>query len=435
MLTKKKNKAQVIPQGLFFYDLPLDEGRLKLTCDMLNQHFQAARTRKLYYGNSTIPIAYSRGILTIETILKDQAAQQVHIHIEPDHLHAACTCGMPGRQLCAHAYVALYNLVWTGGTNLRRYYWPGYDENEKVQDKYLNVEFNYRLAIIKARPQFGKLFKPDVPVWDKHQYLVPNGSGSSVDLLKGERDVLGFALLYGDFQNNLCELPVLLPLVLRTSKDNSSTTTFHQLMADGTANGINPTDRQLELRSVAEDMRRLREPLGYWQYDPERSEDRALKKAFLLLWERALPILIAQAHCYEATPPRIRYKKGKVDYLKRSHLTPCTFSPLRPQLYFVLREHADHYALTVHLSVKGMELKYRKRTNLFVMDEENCCYLMPTAEADDLLNWMNGQGNRITILKEHVEGFRNTLLANILDCYPVYQYLKGERRRYLNSAG
>ncbi|MCC8409069.1 hypothetical protein LJ707_09015 [Mucilaginibacter sp. UR6-1] len=434
MLTKKKNKGQVISPELFFYIIPLDEGRLKLTWEMLNKHFEAGRTRELYYGNSTIPVAYSRGILTIATILKGQAPQQVHVHIEPDHLHVACTCGMPDRQLCAHAYIALYNLVWTGGTDLRRYCWPGYDANEKVQDKFLHVELNDRLAIIKARPQFGKLFKPNVPTWDGHQYLMPKNRGLPVNLLKGERDVLGFGLLYGDFHNNLCELPVLLPLVLRTSKDNFSTTIFQQLMADGTANGIELTDRQLELRSIAEDMRQLREPLGYWQYDPERSEDRALKKAFLLLWERALPILIAEAYCYEATPPRIRYKKGKVDYLKRSHLTPCTFSPLRPQLYFVLREHADHFALTVHLSVKGMELKYRKRTNLFVMDEDNRCYLMPSAEADDLFNWMNGQGNRVTILKEHMEVFRIRFLRDLLISYPVYQYLKGERRQYLNAA-
>jgi hypothetical protein len=434
MLTKKKNKGQVIPQGLFFYCLPLDEGRLKLTWEMLNRRFEAGRTRKLYYGNSTIPVAFGRSILTIETILKDQTPQQVHIHIEPDHLHAACSCGMPDEQLCAHAYIALYNLVWTGGTDLMRYYWPGYDASEKVQDKYLHVEFNYKLAIIKPRQQFGKLFKPDVPIWDSHQYLMTKGSGLPADLLKGEQDVLGFALLYGDFHNNRCELPVLLPLVLRTSKDNSSTTIFHQLAANDTANGIDITDRRLELRSIGEDMRLLREPLRYWQYDDERSEDRALKKAFLLLWERALPILIAEAYCYEATPPRIRYKKGKVDYLKRSHLTPCTFSPLRPQLYFVLREHADHFALTVHLSVKGMELKYRKRTNLFVMDDDNCCYLMSSAEADDLLNWMNGRGNRVTILKEHMEVFRNGFLRDLLISYPVYQYLKGEPRQYLNSA-
>jgi hypothetical protein len=432
MPAKKKIKPTVIPTDTFFYAIPLIEGPLRLTRTMLEQHYQLPKGRKLYYGNSVEYISYQHGMVTVESKLSGRPVETLHLHSEPETLHIACSCRMPGGTLCVHAYIGLYNMAWTDILNLKEFYWPLYDTNEQIQRKYLDVLVSKRFIHVEPQPQFGNLFRPVVGFWGSNTFSLPASATPKTDLLQGNRQVMAFCIGYGRMDHLLCQLPVLIPCIATTSLDNQSLVSFedHPLDRRFVSGDVDVTASQLQLINIAAELYGLVNVRGRRSYHPELADNRAIKAAVLQLWEKALPILAFEPYTCAYTPIRLRFKGGKAGLQKRE-IKPCRFSTLRPELYFVLKEQKDHYYLSAALALNGAAFPFDCKTQLFAMDKAGCCYLMTTGDADDLLNWVYASNNRLTVLKEHFTLFEDNLLRQLSEHYPVYIHHTGKGKPVL----
>lgn len=424
----------MVPSELFFYTIPLTEGNLRLTRAMLEQHYPLPKGRKLYYGNHVEYVSYQRGIITVTAKLNGRNMETLYVHAEPETLHVACSCGMPEQTMCVHAYIGLYDMAWTNILNLKEFYWPGYDANETVQRKYLDVVLAKRFIQVEPQPQFGNLFRPAIGFKGVGTFSLSGAPPPKADLLQGNRQVIAFCIGYGRMDNLLCQLPVLIPCLATTSGDNKALIGFSELLVDGNFDmgDADFTASQLQLITLAADMYRLIKVFGKGSYHPELAEHRGIKAAALQLWEKALPLLALEPYTCTYSPVRLRYTKGKTDF-RKSEVKPCSFSPLRPELYFILKEQKDHYYLSAALALKGAEFPSRCKTQLFAIDKAGSCYLMKTAEADDLLNWIYSCNNRLTILKEHFAKFQEGFLNKLSKYYPVYVNSEGAGKRSLYS--
>jgi hypothetical protein len=421
MLAKKKIKPTVIPADTFFYAIPLTEGQLHLTRAMLDQHYLLPKGRKIYYGNQVEYISYQHGIITVEAKLSGKFVETLYVHAEPDTLHIACSCGMPDKTMCIHAYIGLYNMAWTNTLNLKEFYWPGYDTNEQLQRKYLDVLVSKRFIHVEPQPQFGNLFRPVVGFKGSNMFSSSTSKTPKTDLLQGNRQVVAFCIGYGRMDSLLCQLPVLIPFKATTGVDNATLTSFEEHPLDGSfvQGDVDVTAGQLQLINIAADLYGIVKVLGKGSYCPEMSEHRALKAAVLQLWEKALPFLILEPYTYTYAPIRLRFRKGKPGLQKRD-IKPCRFSTFRPELYFDLKEQKDHYDLSAALALNGAAFQFDCKTQLFSMDKASCCYLMNEADADDLLNWIYASNNRLTVLKEYFSLFEDSFLRQLGEHYPVY---------------
>jgi hypothetical protein len=432
MLAKKKTQPTILPADTFFYAIPLTEGPLRLTRTMLEQHYLLPKGRKLYYGNSVEYISYQYGMVTVESKLFGRPVETLHLHGEPETLHIACSCGMPGGTLCVHAYIGLYNMAWTDILNLKEFYWPLYDTNEQLQRKYLDVLVSKRFIHVEPQPQLGNLFRPVVGFAGSSTFSLPVSAMPRTDLLQGNRQVMAFCIGYGRMDHLLCQLPVLIPCLATTSLDNKSLVSFEEHPLDNSfvPGNVDVTASQLQLINIAAELYALVNVRGRRSYHPELADNRALKAAVLQLWEKALPFLALEPFTCAYTPIRLRFRGGKAGIQKRE-IKPCRFSTLRPELYFVLKEQKDHYYLSAALALNGAAFPFDCKTQLFAMDKAGCCYLMTTGDADDLLNWVYASNNRLTVLKEHFTLFEDNLLRQLSEHYPVYIHHTGKGKPVL----
>jgi len=436
MPDRKINTRRMVPPELFFYAIPLTEGKLRLTRTMLEQHYQLPKGRKLYYGNQVEYVSYQRGIITVTAKLNGRQMETLYVHAEPETLHVACSCGMPGQTLCVHAYIGLYDMAWTNILNLKQFYWPGFDANEAIQRKFLDVLVSKRFIQVEPKPQFGNLFRPVVGFRESNTFSLPVNSPPSTDLLQGNRQVIAFCIGYGRMDNLLCQLPVLIPCSANTSGDNSSLVGFSELLTDGNFDmgDADFTASQLQLITIAADMYRLIKVFGKGSYHPESAEHRAIKATALQLWEKTLPLLALEPFTCAYSPVRLRFIKGKAG-IRKSEVMPCRVSTLRPELYFILKAKKDHYSLSSALALNGAAFPFSCKTQLFAMDKVGWCYLMNAADADDLLNWINTGSNRLTILKEHFAEFENGFLSILSKHYSIYFVDTGTGKRSVYQLG
>jgi hypothetical protein len=432
MPAKTKIKPTIIPADTFFYTIPLTEGPLRLTRTMLEQHYLLPKGRKLYSGNQVEYISYQYGIITVTAKLSGRPVETLHLHAEPETLHIACSCGMPGGTLCINAYIGLYNMAWTDILNLKEFYWPLYDTNEQIQRKYLDVLVGKRFIHVEPQPEFGNLFRPVVGLSGSTTFSLPVTVTPKTDLLQGNRQVMAFCIGYGRMDHLLCQLPVLIPCLATTSSDNQSLVNFEEHPLDGcfTPEDVDVTASQLQLINIAAELYGLVNVRGRRSYHPELTDSRALKAAVLQLWEKALPLLALEPYTLAYTPIRLRFRGGKAG-LQKSEIKPCRFSTLRLELYFVLKEQKDHYYLSAALALNGAAFSFDCKTQLFAMDKTGCCYLMNTADADDLLNWIYASNNRLTVLKDHFTLFEDYLLRQLTEHYPVYIHHTGKSKPVL----
>ncbi|CAM3715962.1 hypothetical protein MUGA111182_04895 [Mucilaginibacter galii] len=419
MPAKKKIQPTILPVDTFFYAIPLNEGQLHLTRTMLEQHYLLPKGRKLYYGNKVEYISYQHGIITVMAQLSGRSAETLHLHTEPETLHIACSCGMPDRTMCIHAYIGHYNMAWTNTLNLKEFYWLGYDTNEQLQRKYLDVLVSKRFIHVEPQPQFGNLFRPGVGFRGSSTFSLPASATPKADLLQGNRQVMAFCIGYGRMDHLLCQLPVLIPCLATTGSDNSSLVSFEEHPLDCRFVPADVTASQLQLINIAAELYGLINVRGRRSYHPEVADNRALKAVVLQLWEKALPLLAFEAYTCAYTPIRLRFRGGKAGIQKRD-IKPCRFSTSRPELYFVLKEQKDHYYLSAALALNGAAFPFDCKTQLFAMDRASSFYLMNTVDADDLLNWIYTSNNRLTVLKEHFSLFEDSFLKQLAEHYPIY---------------
>jgi hypothetical protein len=403
------------PLETFFYVIPLEPCCFALKRSMLEAHYPIPKSRKLYYGNQVEYISYARGMVTVTVQLNSGVTTMLYLHAEPDALHVACTCSMPDEKLCLHAYIGLYHLTWSHKLDLSPWYWPEYDNNEKVQQRYLDIQVAKNDITARAKPPFGHLFRPvnklnGFPVIQQ----LPDTPLHGQHPMRGNRPVLAFCIGYGRASAGMGQLPVLFACRAQTTVDNLLLNSFTEITSVGETDGLATiSSNQLCLLEIVAEMRQL---LSY-----EINNRANIKSTMLLLWEKALSILVNEPYTYLFNPYKLVYKNGSIAALNQSFISPCRFFVSRPVLHFVIRINKDYLSLSAALSLNGKEVKLNHKPELFAVEmETGCYYLAPSVEADDWLNWMYTRHNRITVLKVHFADFHGMLLSDLADQFPVY---------------
>ena len=412
---RQKVPFVTLPLETFFYMIPLEPCCFALKRSMLEAHYPIPKSRKLYYGNQVEYISYARGMVTVTVQLNSGVTATLYMHAEPDALHVACTCGMPDEKLCLHAYIGLYHLTWSHTLDLSPLYWPKYDINEKVQQRYLDIQVAKNNITARAKPPFGHLFRPvnELNGFPVVQQL-PDAPLHGQHPMRGNRTVMAFCIGYGREPAGMGQLPVLFACRAQTTVDNLSVHSFME-----TASAVEDihlpaiSSNQLCLLEIVAEMRQL------LSYGTNNSAN--IKGTMLLLWEKALPMLVNEPYACLFNPHKLVYKYGRIAALNQSFISLCRFSVFRPVLHFVLKIHRDHLFLTAALSFNGKEVKLNHKPELFAVEmETGCYYLAQSVEADDWLNWMYAHQNRITILKMHFTEFHDMFLKDLAGRFPVY---------------
>jgi hypothetical protein len=412
---KQKVPFVAPPLETFFYMIPLEPCCFALKRSMLEAHYPIPKSRKLYYGNKVEYISYARGVVTVTVQLNSGVTATLYLHAELDALHVACTCSMPDEKLCLHAYIGLYHLTWSHTLDLSPWYWPKYDNNEKVQQRYLDIQVANNNITARTKPAFGHLFRPvkelnGFPVIQQLSYAPSHGQHP----MRGNRTVLAFCIGYGRVPADIGQSPILLACRAQTTVDNLSLHSFKETAGAREDNHLPAiSSNQLCLLEIAVEMRQL------LSYGTNNSAN--IKSTMLLLWEKALPMLVNEPYTCLFNPYKLVYKNGSIATLYQRFISPCRFFVSRPVLHFVIKINKDHLFLSAALSLNGKEVKLNQKPELFAVEmETGCYYLAQSVEADNWLNWMYARHNRITVLKAHFAEFHRMFLADLTDHFPVY---------------
>jgi len=416
-MAKKIKLATILPPDTFFYTIPFDQPGQRVTREMLARHFPEPKGRRAYMGIHTEYRAFKNGLVSVEVKTSDNSENMLFLHVGLTELDVACTCGMPEGKLCYHAYMGLYSIAWQHYLELDRFYWPGISADDRIRDKFLITDVHKDWILVKAKPQYGNIFKSTIGFnGDKH--LSINEPAGVIYAISGGKEAVGYCLAYNLGNQSNSHLPVLMSCLGITSKNNKELVSFKQFgRRDKPFTNITYTPNQQQLNDISFQQYDIARQQYSSSGEEKKQEILEAKQAMLTLWQQALPLLLNEKYNYRYYTYWLKYLK---DRPRKTDIRDCKYSLERPVLSFLLKFHQDHFSLTAIVAVNGNVLKFDYKPHLFVFDETTeLCYLMTSVQDDELLMWMLSNNRRLTILKEHFVEFHDTFLAKLSSCYKV----------------
>jgi hypothetical protein len=418
MMAKRIKPGDLIAADTFFYTIPLEQNTQRLTRAILEKHFPSPKSRKAYMGNRVEYKSYKNGIVTAEVSLNDQSQNMLYLHVGLEELHIACACGMPEEKLCYHAYMGLYSMTWRGYLDLGMYYWPGYESDDKIKDKFLHIEISKDRIFVEPKLRYGNIFKPDIGFEDNKHLLLHEPIARPETIKTSNRQVIAYCLGYSFAGYYSSQLPVLMTCLGLTGKDDKKVVSFrHFIRKDKPANNIDYTSNQQLLNEISARQCALAQSYDELPRNERELEISKIKRAMLDLWQQALPLLVNEKYTYWYYTYWLRYQRAKP---RKADMHICNYATDPPVLSFLLKFHQDHFSFIAVVSVNRKALKFEYKPHFFVFDENtDLCYLMASVQDDDLLMWVLSNNKRLTILKEHFAEFHQKFLDRLSSCYTV----------------
>jgi hypothetical protein len=429
MPNKTLKAGNILPPDTFFYTIPLDPASQCLTRTMLNGHYPALG-KKAFMGNHCDYISYAHGILTTQLFLNDNTQYRLSMHVGLAELHIACSCGMPDEKLCRHAYLGLYDMIWRHSLDFREYYWPGYESDEKIQRKFLQVDVHKQRITVEPKVRYGNIFRPDIGFTD-NKHLSIKEQAVPATIFSGNREVMAYCLCYSFGTYYSVHLPVVIPCLGITGKNNKQVISFLQFSTRKKPVGnFAYTSNQRILNEISLKQHELAKTYDQSTGDEKRSTLPAVKEQLLGLWHEAIPLLAEEKFCYTYY---LYWLKFLHDKPRKAVMRPCGFSADKPVLSFVLKSHGDHFSFTAEVRINGDLLEISRKPHFFVFDDKNSgCYLMQTVQDDDLLMWVLSNNKRLTILNPHFIEFHHAFLDQVSRCYDVvFINASGKKKKYV----
>jgi hypothetical protein len=417
MPAKKTKVGTILDLDTFFYTIPLEPPKQRLTREILGQHFPVPKGRRAHMGIDAEYKSFKNGLVSVSVKLPDNSENMLFLHVGLTELDIACTCGMPDRNLCYHAYMGLHSLTWHHYLDFDRYYWPGFTADEKVKDKFLTTEVTKNWISVKTKAKYGNIFKSTIGFEDIDKFPLVKPAMVTT-LPTGGQQVIAYCLTYNVGSHSNLHLPILMPCLGVTSKHNEEVVSFKQFnRRDKPITGVTYNVNQQQLNEISTQQYDISIRHYGLTGDGKKQEAAKAKHEMLNLWERAIPLLLNEKYNYRYYTYWFKYLKDKP---RKADMRNCRYSLERPVLSFILKFHQDHFSFVAVVSVNGRSLKFNYKPHLFVFDETTeLCYLMPSVQNDDLLMWVLSGNKRLTVLREHFKEFHNTFLNNVSSFYPV----------------
>jgi hypothetical protein len=430
-MKKQENPYIPVPANLFFYTISLDN-ELTITKETLYNHYKHHPTKK--HRSPWIRVFclnYHYDVFTVGVLLANEKTFKIFLHLSKDELHVGCECGMPGEELCYHAYHGLFKLMHYHSMKLERYYWPELTTEHKGEFKFLEVDVNWANIKITPRKEYGNIYKKEFGFLDAEELTFEKQQQPEMSPSKGNQEVLGYALMYIRMNYANTHLPFIMPFIGTTNKAGDGIAFYqHYLRKDKPfTHNLKLTDEQIMLNEISYDMFKLSKSVGK-QYNEVNTESwKAAAPIMLNLWRKVIPKLKYEKYvksCYTWGFKNWHDKPRKSDM----HTSKILMDQL--SISFVLKDKGEYFNL--ELLVKAGERNitpHALKIPLFVMDTgTNTFYLVNSMQDENLLNWLSKYNSRLTVMKAHFENFKNRFLSPLSKCYLITNQVGKSKNLY-----
>lgn len=431
-MKKRPPKLQtILPEDLDFFILPLNEGSLEITKAIVDRFYQPLPIgSRAYSGTSVTYLSFENEVATATVSMSNESPHKLYLHVELWELHVACECRMKGTDgVCKHAYFGLHELMWRDGRyNLTGIYWPGITGVIKGENRFLSVKPSHSHITVSPRDEYGGIYRAGLGFAGAQSLTFDKPGVVNPQTLPIALDVFGYTIVYSKGYYIGGHLPFLMPFTGRLYKNGQGMSYYHQFVSRETSAALSLTDEQKTLNVMCYDMQAVVLSIGplpearHWDSWQHAVPD------LLGYWRKAIAMLANQPLLYATVSHGLKEWGVKP---KKHRTAPCKVSSDKISISFVLHEHEEYYALEPVIKAGGQEIQMRyNKYPLFVVDApRNHFCLVSSQQEENLLNWLQDQHWRLTIIRPHLDDFHERFLSKLMVCYPVvYMPLKSRKK-------
>jgi hypothetical protein len=299
-------------------------------------------------------------------------------------------------------------------------------EIAQAYNKYFTIKNDNRSVEIEPKPGIGKLYlhseSSASTVTNLMRKMYPAETVYNIEV--PEDIATGYAIIYPRGKSH----PLfLLPYYGKLNKVSSEVKSFIDFIRnEKEMPSINLTGEQRALNSICSEMWKLAEELPAKMI----KEPKYLPVFFSLfhLWEKALLLLSEKdfIYLYYAHLKFLKQKPRKLDMLS------CILHYERPQIKLKINRNEDLYKLTVIVTINNKVVHYKNEGLsflLWVQNKQYHFYLLSSIKNAIILEWICDEGNSITVFKPHYATFRDGLLKQLSEYYPV-EFVHGPEKEF-----
>jgi hypothetical protein len=406
------------------YTIPFEGHPFYLTTEGLEAHTDK---RDLKYQRFHYPeikfISLQGGLLELSSTC-DKVTCAIKLLIEKDKLQVSCSCGQEVYKLCAHGYNTIYRLIlFKSGFYFEQYSRNGLVETAQAYSKYFTIKNNDRSIEIEPKPGTGKLYlSAESTIENVMGNMYPAETIYNIEV--PEDIETGYAIIYPRGKSHP---PFLLPWYGKLNRPRTEVKSFIDFIRnEKDMPAINLTGEQRALNSICLEMRKLAEELPVKLIQ----EPKYLPGFFPLfhLWEKALLLLSEKdfIHLYYVHLKFLKQRPRKLDMLS------CKLHKERPQIKLKISRYVDLCKLTLEVTIDNKVVHYENEDLSFLLWIQNKgrhIYLLSSVKDAVMLEWIEKEGNSITVFKPHYSIFRDGLLKQLSEYYPV-EFMHGKEREF-----
>lgn len=418
-IASTNEQSELIANG--FYRLPLENGKLHMTMNLLQEHCSLSDQELVLSKELKVKYySYEQGIVTIMVKMPDRSMYRVQFEVSLDNLKVGCRCGETYYRLCVHAYAVLYRTVWLHGhLDLGMYYWPQIDEDKKLQAKFLELTTRNDRIFVEPKLRFGNLYRPGLGFKGAEKLMLTEPLDSNARIYMDGETVIGYCLAYTYRGFSTSHHPVLIPFVGTLDQKGAEVIRFDRFIrTEGDIRGLGLSDAQQTLCRMAREQNTLIDTLRKLNTEKQKATLPEIRKELFALWKQTMPLLIREQFTYS-------YNTHQNDHLghrpRKTGMKRCEFSPITPSLSFMLKTYTDFYVLTPRVSVNGRTLNLQHNPDFFIYDaDKNQYHILASLQDDDVLAWLSLTENKITVPTAYFDDFKMSFLHALCQSYQLF---------------
>ncbi len=426
-LQLNENSNQQLRNAFDPYLLPFEEEPFHINYGSLMEHinYEKDLKRKKFHWPGIKFNSVRDGMLELISS-GDHQSYTINIRVEKHRLQITCSCGREVHKLCCHAYQTIYKLALCNGSlYFEQFCSGGLRDLAASYEKYFISEKCNEGIRMKPKPILGKLYLPSqTAVAFLSNLLQLNLPAATVYNLEVPEDIVtGYAIVFSGRKQHL---PFLLPYYGKLNKAGTAVKSFIDFIrVEKEIPALNFSNEQRILNSLCIEMWKLVRELPSKMIKEPKYFPGFL--SLFHLWEKAIPLLQNQRFL-------LRYHSGHINSLKRKprkeYMAPCTSQTKKPEIALRINRNEDFYKITLTAFINNKPVRYKNEDISFLMRVHNSqdhFYLMPSLKDAAFLEWMGDNGNCITVFKPHYKTFRDGLLKQLSEYYPVGYSNEGEK--------
>jgi len=358
-MLKHIKPRSILPADAKFYPLRLIDEGFHLSVETLNRHYSPVPTAKnSFKGVWAKCVGFENELVKVEVTIPDEKPRYLFIHVDKEEMQVYCDCGMPGAQLCKHAYYGLRNLMfYQERYSFKDFYWPGYAIEKSGNNKFLDIDARNSNISIKPKKEYGNLFRPGVAFEKAEQLIIEEQSSDKYPAIpKGNDLVIGYCIAYNYRSMDSFHQPLLIPCLGITNKEGNEILQFKAFITDEMAPAkVNYTSRQIMLNSISQEMYNIVNSLIPLT-DEQLLLKALLEKKLLELWHKAFKAGIANEAFIHT------YFSGRFNSLNKKPIKAlmreCKLDVQTAVISFLLIDKGDHYSLQAVIKAGNREITF-----------------------------------------------------------------------------